>query len=145
MLTLNSDKNDYLALKEFVEIVNAGRNQPPAARAKSDEPMAAPSIGPATREGIAFFEKHIRPVLVNHHAARCGEGNDDEGVGGYGSCEGVSDLYYLLEVRKNAYSVSHAAHDSPFRFSSAAATVATANNASSVIVNRGCIEFRSRT
>ena len=70
---LNSDRDQYLSLEEFVEIANLGQNpapatkaEPPATKAKPAKPMAAPQDMPATQEGIAFFEKQIRPVLVKH-------------------------------------------------------------------------------
>ncbi len=62
---LNTNRDRFLSLDEFVKIVNIGQNQPPVAKPEPKKPISIPPDMPATPEGIAFFEQHIRPVLVD--------------------------------------------------------------------------------
>ena len=58
---LDANKDGFLTFDEFKKITELG-NRPKAEEPKT--PMPAAPEKPATAEGIAFFEKKIRPVLV---------------------------------------------------------------------------------
>ena len=62
---LDTNKDGVLSLEEFKKIVERGGKQPPPKKEVAKKTPAPVTETPTSPEAVAFFEKKIRPVLVD--------------------------------------------------------------------------------